>query len=195
MKNLLLLAIALLTIAGCVPSQNKTTRQASTDGTGRERTEWQTTAPNVRMEIARQIADSIARADSTARAGREEAVRSSIKIISYYTSSPNSAGGVDVYFRYTNLNEKIIKYLTWEAYPMNAVGDMVASEIAGLTHARGKDTGPVKKGQSGGGCWGTVWYNHSIKKMILTSIEIEYMDGSELKIDGDDLYLIGKKRE
>lgn len=137
-----------------------------------------------------------AMSDSIAKANHALAVRKSIRIISYYTSSPNSAGGVDAHFRYTNLNDKTIKYLTWEAYPINAVGDAVTCSIRDRSSFHGQDTGPVKKGQSGGvgGYWECAWYNYQIKKMILTGVKIEYMDGSTLEISGDDLYLIGKKK-
>lgn len=154
-----------------------------------------------RERMAREafIADSIAtiekqRMDSIARVEHENAVKNSIRITSYYTSSPNSAGGVDVNFYYKNLSDKVIKYLIWEGHPINAVEDAVSCTIRGYSTYRGRDTGPVKKGQSGGGHWSCVWYNYQIKKMILTGIEIEYMDGSTLNISGDDLYLIGKKR-
>ncbi len=167
-----------------------------------------------RQRVAREqfVADSIAeverialeeqkrieqqRADSIAQVEHERAVKNSIRIISYYTSSPNSAGGVDAHFRYTNLNDKVIKYLTWEAYPINAVGDAVTCSIRDYSSFRGRDTGPVKKGQSSGsGYWECAWYNYQVKKMILTGVEIEYMDGAKFRIEGDDLYLIGKKRE
>jgi hypothetical protein len=120
-------------------------------------------------------------------------VENSIKILSYNTGRPNSAGGVNAYFRYTNLNEKTIKYLIWEAYPINAVGDAVTCDIRDHSAFRGKDTGPIEQGQSGGsGYWENAWYNHKIKEMVLTGIHIEYMDGTTLQIEGSDLYSIGK---
>lgn len=125
---------------------------------------------------------------------RRDKINNSVKLTSYYLSSPNSASGVDAYVYYKNLSDKTIKYFYWEGYPINAVGDQVNCEIRGNKVFRGKDTGPIKKGQSGGGCWGCAWYNWTAKKLIITSIEIEYMDGSSLHISGDDLYEIGKKK-
>ena len=132
--------------------------------------------------------------DSINKAEHIKSIKNSIKITSYYLTSPNSASGVSVYFYYKNLSDKVIKYLTWQGYPINAVGDPVSCQIRNVASYRGMDTGPVKKGQSGGGYWDCAWYNSTAKKLILESIEIEYMDGSSLTITDDDLYLIGKKK-
>ena len=134
------------------------------------------------------------REDSIRTAKRLETIKNSVKITSYYLTSPNSASGVDAYFYYKNLSDKPIKYLVWEGYPINAVGDMVSCTIRDYSNYRGKDTGPVKKGSSGGGCWSCAWYNWEAKKLILTGVDIEYMDGSKLLIREDELYLIGKKK-
>lgn len=132
--------------------------------------------------------------DSINRVNHIETIKKSIKITSYYLTSPNSASGVSAYFYYKNLSDKVIKYLTWEGYPINAVGDPVSCEIRGKSYFRGQDTGPIKKGKIGGGYWECAWYNSTAKKLILESIDIEYMDGSMLTITDDDLYLIGKKK-
>jgi hypothetical protein len=124
---------------------------------------------------------------------REKASKA-IKLTSYYLSSPNSASGVSAYVYYKNLSDKPIKYFYWEGYPINAVGDQVSCDIRRNSLFRGKDTGPVKKGQSGGGCWDCAWYNWEAKKLIITAVEIDYIDGTNLRIEGDDLYVIGKKK-
>lgn len=136
----------------------------------------------------------IAREDSIKKAKHAETVKNTVKINSYYLSSPNSVGGVDAYFYYTNLNDKTIKYLTWEGYPLNAVGDAVSCTVRDRVYYRGRDTGPIKKGQKGGGCWSNAWYNNTAKKMIIKEISIEYMDGSSFVIEGVDLYLVGIKK-
>lgn len=132
--------------------------------------------------------------DSLKKAEHIEAIKNSVKITSYYLTSPNSASGVSAYFYYKNLSDKPIKYLVWQGYPVNAVGDPVECTIRRNSSYRGQDTGPVNKGKSGGGCWDCAWYNSTAKKLILESIDIEYMDGSTLSITGDDLYIIGKKK-
>lgn len=124
----------------------------------------------------------------------ERDIKSSIHITNYYLSSPNSAGGVDAYFYYKNLNDSPIKYLTWTGYPINNVGDAVSCTIRNYEYFSGKDTGPVKKNKIGGGCWSCAWYNSTAKKLILTSIDIEYMDGTTIHIQDEDLYQIGKKK-
>ena len=128
-----------------------------------------------------------AKQDSIARAERISAVKKTIKITSAYLGRPNSASGVDAYFYYKNMSDKTIKYLVWVGYPMNAVGDRVSCDIRGYRDFRGQDTGPVKPGKTSGGCWGCAWYNSTAKKLILTGIEIEYMDGSTFTIKENEI--------
>lgn len=135
--------------------------------------------------VSEAVVDS--KQDSIARAERISAVKKTIKITSAYLGRPNSASGVDAYFYYKNLSDKTIKYLVWEGYPMNAVGDRVSCDIRGYRDYRGKDTGPVKPGKTSGGCWGCAWYNSTAKKLILTGIEIEYMDGSTFTIKENEI--------
>jgi hypothetical protein len=107
-------------------------------------------------------------------------LRESIKVQKYYTDSPNSAGGVDVNIVWKNLSKKTVKYARFTVVPYNAVGDIVASEIGGETSKVVKATGPVESGKVDGygTVWSCLWYNHQIKYMKITGIEIEYMDGS-----------------
>ena len=128
--------------------------------------------------------------DSIKREERINAVKKTIKITSAYLGRPNSASGVDAYFYYKNLSDKTIKYLVWEGYPMNSVGDRVGCDIRGYQDYRGKDTGPVKPGKSSGGCWGCAWYNSTAKKLVLTGIDIEYMDGSTFTITENEIEYI-----
>lgn len=160
-----------------------------------------------RLAKEKAISDSIARVerekqrlleleherqqDSIAKVEHENLIKNSLKITRYYLSSPNSAAGVDAYFYYQNLSDKVIKYLSWEGYPINAVGDAVACEVRHKKNFSGQHTGPVKRGQKGGGCWGCAWYNWTAKKLIITKVKIEYMDGTFLIIDSPDLHLIG----
>lgn len=150
---------------------------------------------SIRLDLERQHEIEAKRQDSIKQEKRRETIKSAIKITSYYLTSPNSASGVSVYFYYKNLSDKPIKYLVWVGYPINRVNDMVTCDIRGYSTYRGKDTGPVKKGSTGGGYWDCAWYNWQAHKLILTGVEIEYMDGTTLNIDGDDLYLIGKKKD
>ena len=90
---------------------------------------------------------------------------------------------------------KQLSILFGEDILINAVGDPVSCTIRDYSEHGGRDTGPIRKGASGGGSWDCVWYNWQAKKLILTKVEIEYMDGSALNIEGDELYLIGKKKD
>lgn len=133
-----------------------------------------------------------ARKDSIAKIQRIEVLKNSIRIKSAYLSSPNSTSGVDAIFYYTNKSSKTIKYLIWHGYPKNAVGDVVTCDIRGYSEFNGKDTGPVKPGKTSGGCWDCAWYNWEAKKLVLTGIDIEYMDGSSLTINQNELQYVRK---
>lgn len=102
-----------------------------------------------------------------------------IIITKNYLHSPNSAGGCDYSFVYTNVSGKTIKYLTWEGNAYNAVGDVVTCDIRDNHYIAGKDTGPYENNDTYcGGTWDCVIYRYSAKKIELTSIDIEYMDGT-----------------
>lgn len=132
------------------------------------------------------------RLDSIRKANRIEQVKHSVKIIKAYLSSPNSAGGVDAHLVWKNVSKKTIKYLTWSGYPINAVGDAVECEIRGVSESGGKVTGPIKPGTTYGYgyYWECLWYNYSAKKLVLTGINIEYMDGSTMRINKNELKYI-----
>ena len=136
--------------------------------------------------------DESIRIDSIKKANRIDKVKHSIKIIKAYLSAPNSAGGVDAHFIWKNVSDKTIKYLTWSGYPINAVGDAVACEIRGRSESGGKVTGPIKPGTTYGYgyYWECLWYNYSAKKLVLTGIDIEYMDGSTMRINQNELKYI-----
>lgn len=145
----------------------------------------------VRDSILQAKADSTkANADSIRKAKRIDLLKHSVRITTARLSPPNSAGGVDAIVYYKNLSSKTIKYFYWEGYVKNAVGDIVENEIDGAETFRGKDTGPIKHGKTSGGCWSCIIYNWSAKKLVLTEITIEYMDGTKLTIAGNELKYI-----
>ena len=129
------------------------------------------------------------RLDSLKRAKRIDLLKNTIKIKKVYLSSPNSAGGVDAHLIWMNVSNKTIKYLIWSGYPINAVGDPVSCEVRGTLESGGKFTGPIKPGTTYGYdiYWDCLWYNYSAKKLVLTEIYIEYMDGSSININKDEL--------
>lgn len=120
-------------------------------------------------------------------------IRKSLRNVAFTLSSPNSVGGRDVTFYYRNKSKKTIKYLVWGGRFKNAVGDFVRCNIGDYMNFRGKDTGPIKTHRRGGGYWESVIYNYQAKKMLVYEIRIDYMDGSSLKISGDELKLVGLK--
>ena len=129
------------------------------------------------------------RLDSLKRAKRIDLLKNTIKIKKVYLSSPNSAGGVDAHLVWKNVSNKTIKYLNWSGYPINAVGDPVSCEVRGTIEGGGNVTGPIKPGTTYGygTYWDCLWYNYSAKKLVLTEINIEYMDGSSININKDEL--------
>uniref|UniRef100_UPI00402650F9 hypothetical protein n=1 Tax=Prevotella sp. TaxID=59823 RepID=UPI00402650F9 len=88
------------------------------------------------------------------------------------------------------MSNKTIKYFIWKGYAKNAVGDIVENEIGGNVSFSGKDTGPIRPGKTGGGCWDCIIYNWTAKKLVMTSVTIEYMDGTELKISEKEIKYI-----
>ena len=96
--------------------------------------------------------------------------------------SPNSVGGVNVEAMFKNQSDKAIKYLRITVTPYNAVMDPVSCQITGKSTARLQDVGPWVSGGVDYGLWETVWYNSTIKYISLDSIEIEYMDGTIVRI-------------
>jgi hypothetical protein len=122
------------------------------------------------------------------------AIKNSIRITSFYSSEPNSAGGCDVHLTFINKSNKIIKYVDWEGSFKNAVGDLVTSEIGNKSIFEGRFTGPVKpEHNSHNGYWSCIIYNFSAKRVIMNNLNIEYMDGSTIMIKGKDLKTIGLK--
>ena len=111
-----------------------------------------------------------------------ETFKNSIEIIKYYTSSPNSAGGVDCNIIWKNLSEKTVKYARFTVVPYNKVNDRVKGEYDynGNGEKVLEVTGPFKSKQihGYGTHWDCLWYNWTIDYMLITGIEIEYLDGS-----------------
>jgi len=189
MKKLLFLLVSCLLLVSC----NYTEKQAkNAEKRVNDSIEKIAIDSNNQMKT-----DSLNKSDSIrkvyAELNRTNAIKNSIRVTSCSLSEPNSAGGCDANFHYINKSGKTIKYVTFDASSKNAVGDIVTSEIGSESTFSGKDTGPVKNGRSGGGSWDCVIYNWSAKRMVVNSIDIEYMDATTIMISGKDLKLIGLK--
>lgn len=122
-----------------------------------------------------------------------ENIKNTIKVTRCDCSRPNSAGGVDVYINFTNTSDKTIKYAYFTVEPYNAVGDIVESEVGNRTTAICTDTGPYGPGEGHYGTswyWDCIWYNSTIVRIKLTKIRIEYTDGTQTSISGDDIQYV-----
>ncbi len=104
-----------------------------------------------------------------------------LDIFDMSTSEPNSAGGVDVSVSFENTSDKIIKYIYFTVVPYNAVDDAVYSEIGGKSASTLKITGPISQDDSEVSYTSeNVWYNSTVTRAQIESVNIEYMDGTEL---------------
>lgn len=101
-----------------------------------------------------------------------------VKIIKYYTTEPNSAGGVSCDIIWKNISNQTIKYIIFTVTPYNAVEDPVESEIGRESTRSVRGTGPFKPGKTYGyGTeWDNLWYNSTIKKMKIESVDVEFMN-------------------
>ena len=169
-KSLLLIAFAVLILSGCSLSPEQKA--------AKEKAKFDSILSAIKAENA---SDSLVNVYKNQEEEKNAPlITTSIAIIKYYTSNPNSAGGVDANIIWKNISDKIVKYARFTAAPYNAVDDMVSSEIGGETLKKMKVTGPVKPGSTNGygSTWECIWYNHSITHMKITGIELEYMDGT-----------------
>ena len=121
----------------------------------------------------------------------ENRIENIIRVTKLQVSRPNSAGGVSLYIGFKNMSDKIIKYITFEVVPYNAVGDIVYCDIRDYANFRGQATGPYAKGEglagNNSGYWDCGWYNYSITDVELGSIYIQYMDGTSIVLSEDEL--------
>lgn len=100
---------------------------------------------------------------------------------------PNSAGGCSLWFCFNNTSDKVIKYITCTVSAYNGVKDPVSCTIRGQHTVTLRGTGPYAAGESDGGTWKNVWYNDNIRYYKLEEVVIEYMDGTFLIIDAENV--------
>ncbi len=120
---------------------------------------------------------------------KKEKLRQIIRIKQFYSSKPNSAGGVDFNIIWQNKSDKTVKYATFEVVPYNAVGDIVECTIRNSSTFRGQVTGPIKKNKWNGygTTWSNAWYNNTIKKIKITGVDIDYVDGTSETLYSSDI--------
>ncbi|NNU77577.1 hypothetical protein [Clostridium estertheticum] len=130
-------------------------------------------------------------ADLAAKKKIDEA-RGMLRVTSLYPSAPNSADGVDLNIAWENCSSKVIKYITFEVVPYNAVGDVQTCNIRGKSNFRGKVTGPIYIGgtDGGGSLWECAWYNNTITSVKLVGVNITYMDDSTASLDSTQVQYV-----
>ncbi len=111
-------------------------------------------------------------------------------------TKPNTANGVGVEHYYYNGSGKDIKYLTFTYVPYNNVGDVVACTVNGKSEARLEITGPVEaapKAKKLSVSVKALWYNPTITTVKIKSAFIQYMDGTEEMVEGENMLSIYDK--
>ncbi len=91
----------------------------------------------------------------------------------------NVVDGVEPEITFRNNFGKTIKYVYFNTYYYNAVGDPAKCEIYNTNYERLKVTGPIKNGASESYEWDAVLYNSSTTKMYIKSAEVVFTDGSK----------------
>jgi hypothetical protein len=157
------------------------------------RIQREVSAEQAQLRLDREAYEATAemnrRNDSIVKAALEEkrkaaaaSLRDSFQLIRAYTSNPNTAGGVDLHIIWKNKTRRTIKYANFRVTAINAVGDEVRSEIG--HYGTAVATGPIRPGvvNGYGTYWDCMWYNSSIRKCKVTSVDLEFMDGTFLEI-------------
>ena len=188
MKNLkvmmmtLMMCLMTMFIVSCNQNNTSTKNQSQSDNLRQKQIE-----DSLKVVEQKQIEDSLKvveqkQIEDSLKVVELETFKKSIEIIKYYTSSPNSAVGVDCNIIWKNLSEKTVKYVRFTVVPYNEVNDRVKGEhdYNGNGEKTVSVTGPVKSKQifGYGTYWDCLWYNWTIDYMLITGIEIEYLDGS-----------------
>ena len=154
---------------------------------------------NIRMDEiekdSREYLDIALENIEAERVAREKELKNTIRIDGVWTSEPDFLGGVKLYINFTNMSENTIKYITFGIQLYNAVGDIVKCQLTGSIPGDTYGchyTGPCEKGDglSGTDVYYGKYYNSSIDHAKLVSVDIEYMDGSTVSIDGDEINII-----
>lgn len=122
--------------------------------------------------------------------------RKTLRIHDKWVKDIDSVGGVDISIAWENMSPKTIKYIYFTVTPYNAVGDVVSCRITDDSTVRVYCTGPYAQYEGGyfqfdgylfGSTWENVWYRNSVDYFTIDKVEIEYMDGSNVTLSGEDL--------
>lgn len=75
----------------------------------------------------------------------------------------------------------------------NAVGDIISDEL-GRDGMKLKYTDPLKPGRNDSSNWYCVIYNYSAKRLVVTSLDIEYMNGTTIHYNEEEVKVLMKKK-
>ena len=115
--------------------------------------------------------------------------------------SANSVGGIEVGLNITNCSTNTIKYVTFQGYFNNAVGDKCYNEIGGGTVWKAKGVGPIGPRPSTidnctermYDCKGSYkfdnmkFYSRIADTFHLSSVSVEYTNGKTITLSGERL--------
>lgn len=100
----------------------------------------------------------------------------------------DSAGGVEPEFLILNKWSKTIKYIDFDLYFYNRVGDLEYNQITGYPYAKMRIIGPIKKWGCDWYSWNPVFYNYSVYSIRISKATITFMDGSTKKVNINKRY-------
>lgn len=113
---------------------------------------------------------------------------------SYYDESEYTEGTsaeVTVY----NPTNKTIKYLWFSFVGLNPVGDKVIDIRSGSSVITKKAVGPIAKGETGTYTFDYVWFTDIVETAKITSIKVQYMDGTETIIKSPKSITLSQKHK
>lgn len=108
----------------------------------------------------------------------------------------DNAGGNEVSIKFTNCSSQRVKYVYFTGYFLNAVGDKCRNEVGGSTVWKYTGVGPVSRIPDTPNRFGSyikyfqsdpLFYSKNARRLILTSVTIEYMNGKKVVLSGSEL--------
>lgn len=122
-------------------------------------------------------------------------------IISDISWTANSVGGIEVSLSITNCTGQTIKYVTFQGYFINAVGDRCRNDIGGSTIWKARGVGPIgpcpttadnyydRKNNCGArySFDDLTFYTRVARTFRLSSVTVEYTNGRKVTLSGANL--------
>lgn len=87
---------------------------------------------------------------------------------------------------FINTSTKTIKYIWFTVKGINPVGDLVSTQTL-------KGVGPIKPNEEGTYEFDYVWYTDLVETTKLSTVKIQYMDGSVKTVQNGDDLIVGEK--